>query len=75
MKIQSGNCQFGASISSEVLDLVKVSYFEMSFWHPQFSQKTNEKIQIYYYYDTSSRFVFTHFLGELKTLRRYFEIN
>ena len=40
----------------------------------QFSQKTNEKIRLYYY-GTSSRIVFVCFLGELKTPKRHFEIN
>ena len=38
------------------------------------SQKTNEKILLYYY-GTSSRIVFVRFLGELNTLKRHFEIN
>ena len=46
----------------------------MSFWYLQFSQKTNETIQ-FYYYGTSSRIVFVRFLGELKTLKRHYEIN
>ena len=46
----------------------------MSFWYLQFSQKTNEKIRLYYY-GTSSRIVFVRFLGELKTPKRHFEIN
>ena len=46
----------------------------MSFWYVQFSQKTNEKSRLYYY-GTSSRIVFVCFLGELKTLKRHFEIN
>jgi hypothetical protein len=46
----------------------------MSFWYLQFSLKTNEKNWLYYY-GTSSRIVFVHFLGELKTPKRYFEIN
>ena len=45
----------------------------MSFWYPQFSQKTNEKIRLYYY-GTSSRIVFVHFLGELIP-KRHLEIN
>jgi hypothetical protein len=48
--------------------------FKMSFWYLQFSQKTNEKIQLYYY-GTSSRIVFDRFLGELKTPKIHFEIN
>ena len=44
------------------------------FWYLKFqSQKTNEKVQIYYY-GTSSRIVYVHFLGELKTPKRHFEI-
>ena len=46
----------------------------MSFWYLQFSKKTNEKIQIYYY-GTSSWIVFVCFLGELKTPKRHFQIN
>ena len=46
----------------------------MSSWYLQFSQKTNEKIQLYYY-GTWSRIVFVRFLGELKTPKRHFEIN
>ena len=48
--------------------------FEMSFWYLQFSQETNEKIQLYYY-GTSSRIVFLRILGELKTPKRHFQIN
>ena len=33
-----------------------------AFWHPQFFQKTNEKIRLNYY-DTSSRLVFEGFFG------------
>ena len=40
----------------------------------QFSQKTNEKNRLCYH-GTSSRIVFIRFLGELKTLKRHFEIN
>ena len=40
----------------------------------QFSQKTNEKLRLYYY-GTSSQIVFVRFLGELKTPKRHFEIN
>ena len=46
----------------------------MSFLDLQFSQKKNEKIQLYYY-GTSSRIVFVHFLGELKTPKRHLESN
>ena len=46
----------------------------MSFWYLQFSQKTNEKIQLHYY-GTSSRIVFVRFLGELKIPKRHFEVN
>ena len=46
----------------------------MSFLYLQFSQKTNEKIWLYYY-GTSSRIVFVNFLGELKPPKRHFEIN
>ena len=46
----------------------------MSFCYLQFSQKTNEKIQ-HYYYGTLSQIVFVHFLEELKTPKRHFEIN
>jgi hypothetical protein len=41
---------------------------------PQFSQKTNENIQLYYF-DTSGRIVFIHFLGELRRLLIAFEIH
>ena len=44
----------------------------MSFWYLQFSQKMNEKNQLY---GTSSRIVFVRFLKELKTPKRHFEIN
>ena len=43
----------------------------MSYW---FSSKTNRNIQLYYY-GTSSRIVYVHFLRELKTPKRNFEIN
>ena len=43
------------------------------FWYLQFSQKLNEKIQLYSY-GTPSRIVFVRFLGELKTPKRHFEI-
>ena len=46
----------------------------MSFWYLHFSQKTNKKVQLYYY-NTSSLIVFIRFLGELKTPKRHFEIN
>ena len=46
----------------------------MSFWYLQLSQKTNEKIRLYYY-GTSSRIVLVRFLGELKTPKRHFEMN
>ena len=46
----------------------------MSFWYLQFSQKTNEKIPLYFF-STLSQIVFVHFLGELKTPKRHFEIN
>ena len=46
----------------------------MYFWNLQFSQKTNEKIRLYYY-GTSSWIVFVRFLGELKTPKRHFEID
>ena len=36
--------------------------------------KKNEKIRLYYY-STSSGIVFVRFWGELKTLKRHFEIN
>ena len=36
----------------------------ISKWYLQFSQKTNKKIQLYYY-GTSSQIVFVQFLGEL----------
>ena len=49
-------------------------FIEMSFWYLQFSQKLNEKIRLYYN-GTSSWIVFVHFLGELKTPKRHFEIN
>ena len=48
----------------------------MSFWYLQFSQKSEKKIDFTTTtYDTSSRIVFVHFLGELKTQKRHFEIN
>ena len=34
----------------------------MYFWYPQFSQKTNEEIQLYYC-GTSSQIIFVRFLG------------
>ena len=37
-------------------------------------QKKRKKNQLYYY-GTSSRIVFVHFLGELKIPKRHFEIN
>ena len=49
----------------------------MPFWHLQFFQKMNEKIQPNYY-GTSSRIVFIQILEELKTPKRpkrQFEIN
>ena len=42
--------------------------------YPQFSQKMNEKIRLYYY-DSSGRLVFVRFLGEIKDKKRHFEIN
>ena len=48
--------------------------YEMSFWVTSILPKTNKKIQ----FTTrvpSSRIVFVHFLGELKTQKRHFEIN
>ena len=47
----------------------------MSFWYLRFSQKTNEKIRLYYYGTYHSRIVLVRFLGELKTPKRHFEIN
>ena len=44
---------------------------ESNLWSPGFSQKTNEKIQLYYY-DTSGWLVFW---GKLKTPKRHFKIN
>ena len=44
-------------------------------WYLQFSQKTNEKIWLYYLIGTSCQIVFVCFLGELKTTKRHFEIN
>ena len=46
----------------------------MPFCHLQFSQKTNKKIQLYYY-GTLSGIVFFRFLGELTTPKIHFEIN
>ena len=45
--------------------------FEMSFWYLQFSQKTNEKIRLYYY-DTSGRLVFVRFLEEIEDTQKTF---
>ena len=45
----------------------------MSFWYLQFSQKTNEKIWLYYYGTQVELFLFL--FGELKTPKRHFEIN
>ena len=49
----------------------------MSFWYLQFSHKMDKKNgkNQFYYYGTSSRIVFVHFLGESKTPKRHFEIN
>ena len=52
----------------------KGQLISMSFWYLIFSQKTNKKIQ-FYYYGTTSRIVFVRFLGELKTPKWHFEIN
>ena len=38
------------------------------------SKKTNERILLYYY-DTSSRIVFVHFLEEIDGTQNHFEIN
>ena len=46
----------------------------MSFCYLQFSQRTNEKNQLYCY-GTSSQIVFVRVLGELKAPKRHFEIN
>ena len=45
----------------------------MSLGYLQFFQKTNKNQPIYY--GTSGRIVFVHFLEELKTTKRHFEIN
>ena len=39
-----------------------------------FLQKTNERIRLYYY-DTSGRLVFVHFLEEIDDPKNHFEIN
>ena len=46
----------------------------MTFLYSQFSQNLNKKIQLNHY-NTLGRLVFVHFLGELKTSKRHFEIN
>ena len=38
-------------------------------WYPQFSPRTNEKNQLYYY-DTSGRLVFVHFMGETEDTKK-----
>ena len=43
--------------------------FKRTFWYPQFFQKMNEKIQLYYY-DTSGRLVFVRFLGEIEDTKK-----
>ena len=43
----------------------------MSFWYLQFSQKTNEKIWLYYY-GTSSWIVFVRFLGRVEDIKKTF---
>ena len=48
--------------------------FKRTFWYAQFSQKTNEIIQLHHY-DTSGRLVFVRFLGEIEDKKRHFEIN
>ena len=48
--------------------------FKRTFCYPQFFQKTNAKIQLYYC-DTSGRIVYIHFLEELKTPKRHFKID
>ena len=60
-KIRASNRDLPVNIESEL-------------WSPQFSQKTNEIIRLYCY-DTLGRIVSVHFLGELKTPKRHFEIN
>ena len=57
-----------------MVDLIKVrqSRNVFSSWH--FFQKTNERIQ-FYFYDTSGWLVFVCFLEELKTPKSPFEIN
>ena len=53
---------------------LKVSQFRNVFLVPSILQKNELKIQLYCY-GASSRIVFLHFLGELKTPKRLFKIN
>jgi hypothetical protein len=45
--------------------------FEMIFWVIEFLQKTNKRIQLYYY-DTSGRLVFVLFLEEIDDPKKPF---
>ena len=42
------------------------------FWYPQFFQKINEKIRLYYY-DTSGRLAFIRFLEEFEDTKKTFQ--
>ena len=45
--------------------------FKRTFWYTQFSQKTNEKNQLYYN-DTSGRLFFVRFFGEIEDTKKTF---
>ena len=53
-------------------DLMKRSVnLKSDLWSPQFSQKTNETIRLYYY-DTSGRIVFVRFFGRIEDTKKSF---
>ena len=53
--------------------LIKVRRSQNSFSSRRFLQKTNERILLYYY-ETSGRLVFIHFLEEIENTKRHFGI-